>query len=94
VKSAEKIDPSWKKYPTVAIGSATKKQIESLGGSVIYCPSSFYGKTLSQDIVKYFKEKKLLYLRPKKVSFDTKSYLENTGVELKEQVIYETSCIT
>ncbi|MDD3592075.1 MAG: uroporphyrinogen-III synthase [Sulfurovum sp.] len=94
VKSAEEIDPNWKKYPTVAVGPATKKQIEALGGKVIYHPSSFYGKTLSRDIVRYFKERRLLYLRPQQVSFDTKGYLENAGVVVQEQVIYETSCIT
>lgn len=94
VKSAERIDPNWKKYPTVAVGPATKKQIEALGGRVIYYPSSFYGKSLSRDIVRYFKEKKLLYLRPEKVSFDTKEYLKSAGVTVQEQVIYETSCIT
>ncbi|MDY0402405.1 uroporphyrinogen-III synthase [Sulfurovum sp.] len=93
VKSAERIDPNWKKYPTVAVGPATKKQIEALGGRVIYYPSSFYGKNLSRDIVRYFKEKKLLYLRPQKVSFDTKEYLKSAGVTVQEQVIYETSCI-
>lgn len=94
VKSAERIDPKWKKYPTIAVGPATKKQIEALGGRVIYHPSSFYGKSLSRDIVRYFRDKKLLYLRPRKVSFDTKAYLENAGVELREQVIYQTTCIT
>lgn len=92
VKSAEAIDPEWKKYPTVAIGSATKKQIETLGGRVIYSPPSFYGEVLSQDIITYFKDKKLLYLRPEKVSFDTKGYLERAGVAVEEQVIYKTSC--
>lgn len=92
VKSAEAVDQGWKKYPTVAIGPATKKQIEALGGSVIYHPSSFYGETLSQDIVAYFKDKKLLYLRPKKVSFDTKGYLQRAGVMVQEQILYKTSC--
>ncbi|MDM5271217.1 uroporphyrinogen-III synthase [Sulfurovum sp. zt1-1] len=92
VKSAEAIDTGWKKYPAVAIGPATKKQIETLGGSVIYHPSSFYGETLSQHIVTYFKDKKILYLRPQKVSFDTKGYLERAGIEVQEQVLYETSC--
>ena len=36
VVSANTIDENWKKYPCIAIGPATKKQIESLGGQVIY----------------------------------------------------------
>lgn len=93
VKSAEEIDPSWKKYPCIAIGPATKKEIEALGGKVIYHPSSFYGETLSHDIIVHFNDKKLLYLRPEKVSFDAKAYLQKAGIVLHEQIIYQTSCI-
>ena len=45
VVSANAIDNNWKKYPSIAIGSATKKKIEELGGEVIYNPKDFYGKS-------------------------------------------------
>jgi uroporphyrinogen-III synthase len=77
----------------VAIGGATKKQIESLGGEVIYHPTEFYGEVLSRDIAAFFRERKLLYLRPKEVSFDARGYLAKEGIELKEQIIYETGCL-
>ena len=93
VITANKIDISWKNYPCIAIGPATKKQIEDLGGKVIYYPRSFYGETLSQDISEFFRDKKLLYLRPKEVSFDSKGFLEKEGISLQEQIIYKTSCI-
>jgi len=93
VVTVDKIDSSWKNYPCVAIGPATKKQIEDLGGKVIYYPKSFYGETLSQDIAMFFRDKKLLYLRPKEVSFDSKSFLKKEGIVLHEQIIYETSCL-
>ena len=93
VVTADKIDTSWKNYPCIAIGPATKKQIEDLGGEVIYFPQSFYGETLSADIAAFFRDKKLLYLRPKEISFDSKAFLEKEGIVLQEQIIYETSCI-
>jgi len=93
VVSADKLDKSWKNYPSIAIGKATKKKIEELGGRVLYTPKEFYGEALSKDIQKYFSDKKLLYLRPKVVSFDSKAYLLDAGVKLNEQVIYETSCL-
>ena len=93
VVTADKIDTSWKNYPCIAIGPATKKQIEDLGGEVIYFPKSFYGETLSADIAAFFRDKKLLYLRPKEVSFDSKGFLEKEGIVLQEQIIYETSCL-
>lgn len=94
VKSAEALNPEWKKYPCLAIGSATAKEIESLGGKVDYQSKSFYGETLSQDIIAQFHDKKILYLRPKEVSFDSKNFLAKAGIELQEQIIYETSCIS
>ena len=93
VVSANSIDINWKNYPSIAIGGATKKKIEELGGEVIYHPKAFYGKSLAKDIKSYFSDKKLLYLRPKEVSFDTKNYLAKSGIDLTEQIIYETSCI-
>jgi len=93
VITANKIDKNWKKIPCIAIGRATKKQIEDLGGKVIYFPENFYGKTLSMDISKFFRDKKLLYLRPKEVSFNSKVFLESEDILLEEQIIYETSCI-
>ena len=94
VVSANAIDESWKSYPSIAIGQATKKKIEALGGEVIYCPKNFYGESLAEDIKCYFSHKKLLYLRPKVVSFDSKSYLEKAGVKIEEQILYKTSCMT
>ena len=93
VVSANNIDKNWKDYPSIAIGGATKSKIEELGGEVIYHPKEFYGESLAKDIKEYFSDKKLLYLRPKEVSFDSKGYLEKSGVYLEEQIIYETSCI-
>lgn len=93
VKTAESVNPSWKKLPCLAIGTATAKQIETLGGRVIHQAESFYAEVLSQEIIRKFKEKKILYLRPKVVSFDSKTFLEKAGLHLEEKVIYETFCV-
>ncbi|CAA6819816.1 MAG: Uroporphyrinogen-III synthase (EC [uncultured Sulfurovum sp.] len=93
VVSANEIDASWKNYPCIAIGVATKKKIESLGGKVIYAPKDFYAETLNHEIVEKFSDKKLLYLRPKEVSFDSKAYLAKHEIFLSEKILYETSCL-
>jgi len=93
VVSANAINKRWKEYPCIAIGGATKKKIEELGGTVVFHPKEFYGEVLAKDILKRFADKKLLYLRPKVVSFDSKAYLEKNGIALEEQIIYETSCV-
>jgi len=93
VISAETLNPNWKSLPCLAIGKATAQKIESLGGRVMYHPEPFYAKVLSQDIVERFKERSILYLRPKEISFDAKSFLYTQGIVLEEQILYKTSCI-
>lgn len=63
-----------------------------MGGKVIYAPKKFYGKELADDVQALFSDKKLLYLRPKEVSFNSKAYLEKEGITIEEEIIYETSC--
>jgi len=93
VKSAEALNPEWKNIPCLAIGSATAKQIKDLGGQVIYQPETFYAEALTYDIITMFQGKKILYLRPKEVSFDSKQFLSKEGIEIEEKIIYETSCM-
>ncbi len=93
VKSIEKINPHWKKIPCIAIGEATANEIISLEAKVVYQSQNFYAKRLNQDIARLFKEKKILYLRPKEVSFDSKAYLATQDIVLDEKIIYETACI-
>ena len=92
VVSSNSIDKKWKNYPSIAIGGATKEKIEELGGEVIYHPQKFYGEVLANDIKEYFSDKKILYLRPKEISFDSRGFLKKEAIELQEQIIYETSC--
>ncbi len=94
VVTIDKIDKKWKKFPSIAIGGATKKKIEELGGKVIYYPKKFYGKELAIDIKNMFSNREILYLRPKEVSFDSRAFLEKEGIKLKEQIIYRTFCIS
>lgn len=93
VKSAEKLNEKWKEIPCLAIGDSTAEQIEKLGGSVIHQSESFYGKSLSREIIDTYADKNILYLRPKVVSFDSKNFLARVGITLQEKIIYETSCI-
>ncbi len=92
IVTADSIDRRWREFDSIAIGGATKAKIEELGGRVIFSPKNFYGETLAKDILERFKDRQTLYLRPKVISFDSKSFLEKNGVSIKEQIIYETTC--
>ncbi len=93
VLTINNIDKQWKNIPSIAIGKATKSQIKKLGGEVIYQPKHFYGEELAKDIETFFYNRKILYLRPKTISFDSKAYLMKKNILLNEKIIYETNCI-
>ncbi len=93
VLTINNIDKRWKNIPSIAIGRATKTQIEQLGGEVIYQPKHFYGEELAKDIEIFFANRKILYIRPKTISFDSKAYLMKKNILLNEKIIYETNCI-
>ncbi|WP_456434022.1 uroporphyrinogen-III synthase [Nitratifractor sp.] len=92
VRSAEAIDPGWKRLPALAIGPATENEIRRLGGEVLYRPERFYGHALAEDMVRFFHTRRILYLRPATVSFDSRGFLRRHGIELHEQIIYRTAC--
>lgn len=90
---AYKINRNCRDIPSIAIGSATKNMITSLGGKVLFSPENYYAKELSSEISKQFSDKKILYLRPQVVMFDSKAFLKKHGIALREQIVYKTTCI-
>ncbi len=77
----------------MAVGSATAKTAKEYGAKNIYHPAKFYGKELASDILEKFSDRKILYIRPKVVSFDSKSFLQSHGIDISEEIIYETNCV-
>ncbi|CAA6802436.1 MAG: Unknown protein [uncultured Sulfurovum sp.] len=101
VITTNSISDEWKQFPCIAIGKSTTKTIEDLGGKVIYMPKSNYGEDIAKDLLTYFYDKRIFYLRPKKTAFDINVYIEehksNNGHEevlFFEEIIYETDCLS
>jgi len=86
------ITKEWLDKKILAVGTATAKLAKELGAKDIYYPKEFYGKELAKDITEKFKNSKVLYIRPKVVSFDSKSFLEKAGIFIEEVILYETIC--
>jgi len=90
VRAVNNLTDEWKKYPSFAIGKATAKEIENLGGKVEYIAKSAYGDEFAKEINEKYKNKTFLFFRAKKiVSNIQKEFVNNT---LKEVVVYETVC--
>ena len=86
------ISKEWQSKKILAVGSATAKMAKELGATDIYHPKEFYGEVLANDIVANFNSSKIVYIRPKVVSFDSKAFLNREGIEIKEEILYETIC--
>ena len=89
---ADKLNSSWKDKKIIAVGPATKEMAIKLGAKDVYYPKEYYGEVLANDILKYFSNKKILYIRPKVVSFDSYNFLKRHNIDIKEAIIYETVC--
>jgi len=87
------ISDSWKNKKILAVGSATAKIAKELGAIDIYYPKEFYGKELAKDIIDKFNKDKILYIRPKIVAFDSRTFLSKEGIDISEEIIYETNCV-
>jgi len=89
----DKISKEWKNKKILAVGKATSKTAKELGAKDIYYPKEFYGENISKDIITMFSDKKILYIRPKIVAFNSRKFLSSFGIEIKEEIIYKTKCL-
>jgi len=83
----------WKTLPVAAIGESTAKEVKNHGGKVIFIASSAYGDVLAHELALSFKGFRWLYPRPKVVVSKIAADLRNSGIEVEEKIIYETSCV-
>jgi len=90
VRAVNNLTNEWKKYPSFAIGKATAKEIETLGGKIEFIAKSAYGDEFAKEINEKYKNKTFLFFRAKKLVSDIKSFFINNS--LKEVIIYETVC--
>ena len=89
----DEISNDWKNKQILAVGVQTAKTAKELGAKDIYHPKEFYGSVLANDIIERFADAKILYIRPKVVSFDSKSFLSSNNIAIEEAILYETTCL-
>lgn len=94
VKAVNHYTDAWKNIPSLAIGKATAKVIEELGGRVAYVAKSFYGEDFIQEIAQQFgQENRFLYLRAKTVVTEMTVLAKRFNIMVDEAVVYETLCV-
>lgn len=90
VEAANKTTSLWKNLPSYSIGMATSTKIKELGGILKYESSYSYSPQFANELNQLLKDKKVLYIRAKKVLGNLKESMSN--VNLDEVVLYETVC--
>jgi len=93
VKALQAIAPEWKDIPAFAIGKATAKQVEALGGRVLNEKFAFYGEEFVQQIAASIPPaSRLLYPRARQVVTPVAKLLRDRGFAVEDVVVYETEC--
>lgn len=92
VEAIDRIDKSWKEKEVYSIGSGTTNYLLSKGKTPIYTAKSSYGDDFADEIKDKLKDKKVLFLRAKKVTSNLNTILLSSKVDLDEKIVYETIC--
>ncbi len=94
IDAIDSIDKAWKKVPSYAIAKQTAQKIVAMGGIVEYQSSCSYGDEFAKEISPMLKNKKVLYLRAKKVVSNLVNILKSDGIEIKDEIVYFTKILT
>ena len=92
VYALDSCSENWQGLPAYAIGKGTEDAILERGGHVVYKARSSYGDDFSQEIKSFLKNKKVLFPRAKVVTSKLNQILQDAGVLLDEEIVYETLC--
>jgi len=92
VKAMDNLDKRWKKKEIYSIGQGTSKEIKKYNANLVYTAKNSYGDLFAQEIKERLINKRVLFLRAKKVTSKLNSILLSEGIDLKEEIIYETTC--
>ena len=92
VRAIDKIDRNWIKKEIYSIGQGTSKEINKYNANLIFTAKNSYGDFFAQEIKDKLKNKKVLFLRAKKVTSKLNQILQVAQVDLREEIVYETTC--
>lgn len=92
VYALDSFNPKWKSVPCFVIAQKTANVLEQLGGNVAFIGNSGHGNDFASELIPVLKNKRVLYLRAKKVVSNLVSLLKEAHINVDEAIIYETAC--
>ena len=94
VLSLDSFNDQWKQIPAYAISYKTAQCVGKNGGDLEYTGINGYGNKFAQELIPKLKDKKVLYIKPKKVLSKLVEILQINNIICDELVTYETICKT
>ena len=85
-----KVDSNWKKIPSYVIGEESAKTLEKLEAKIAYKGRGENGEKFANEIKTNLKNKKILYLRAKKIASDIPKILLENEINLIQTIVYES----
>lgn len=83
---------SWKDVPSYAIAPKTAQILKQYNSNLKYTGKSGHGDDFAKELIPIVKNKKLLYIRAKKVVSNLVNILNENNILCDELISYETSC--
>lgn len=92
VYSLDSFNQQWKDIPSYVIAHKTAKIVESLGGNIAFVGNSGHGNEFALELMPVLQNKKVLYIKAKKVVSNLGTLLKEALIDVDEFVAYETAC--
>lgn len=92
VEALERVNAKWQTIDSYAIAEATAESIKSKNGKIVYTSYSSYGDDFAHNLIPLLSGKKVLFPRAKEVVSHLYEILLNAGVDIHEEIVYETTC--
>ncbi|MDD3343918.1 MAG: uroporphyrinogen-III synthase [Sulfurospirillaceae bacterium] len=94
VEAVDRLCPEWKHIEAFAIGEATASYIIQKGGKLAYTSKNAYGDEFAHSLIPLLATKKAYFPRAKEIVSLLPDILITEHIELFQEVLYETRCIS
>ena len=92
IYSLNSFNKEWKSIPSYVIAHKTEKVLIQEGGMVEFVGHSNNGNDFANELKNLLKNKKVLYIRAKKILSNLVAILRKNNIDIDEIVTYETKC--
>lgn len=92
IYSIDYFNANWKNIDSYVIAKKTANIALKLGGKVTFIGNSGHGNDFANELIPLLKNKKVLFLKAKRVVSSLVDILKKNQIDINEETIYETIC--